>query len=365
MPIALLLAAIANASDMPSCATECMAIGIEDSPCTLTNTTCICADALLQANLTACVQMTCTVKDSLTTANTTSTMCHSPIRNKANVIIITNSVFGGEDIFVMFGLLFSVGMGILEFFMIDAGYGRDIWTISFSNITLILKYNWIVEMLYVGAITSIKMAFLNLYLHIFPNFGLRNAIYIVMGIVVAFFFAFFFGICFNCLPVSYIWTSWTGETKGSCLDFNAFGIACAVINIVLDVTVMALPLHEIMKLNLRPMKKVLVMLMFCTGFFITIVSIIRLKSVVTFAHTTNATYDYVPVAYWSLIESYTAVICVSMPAIRRLFNSLLYTCFGIQNTHQVKSETYDRSQGLQRPTRSKNLSIGGEYQGIL
>lgn len=86
-----------------------------------------------------------------------------------------------------------------------------------------------------------------------------------MGIVVAYFFAFLFGICFNFLPVSYIWTPWTGETKGSCLDFNVFGIACAVINIILDVAVMALPLHEIMKLNLRPMKKVLVMLMFCTG----------------------------------------------------------------------------------------------------
>ncbi|KAJ5967134.1 Nucleic acid-binding OB-fold [Penicillium viridicatum] len=303
-------------------------------------------------------------------------MCHSPIRNKANVITITNSVLGGlaivatfirslefhkhfglEDIFVIFGLLFSVGMGILEFFMVDAGYGRDIWTISFSNITFILKYNWIVEMLYVGAITSIKMAFLNLYLYIFPNFGLRNAIYIVMGIVVAYFFAFLEGICFNCLP-----TSWTGETKGSCFDFNAFGIACAVINIVLDVTVIALPLHEIMKMNLRPMKKALVMLMFCTGFFITIVSIIRLKSVVTFAYTTNTTYDFVPVAYWSLIESYTAVFCVSMPAVRRLFNHLLNTCFGIQNSHQVKSETYDRSKGLQRPTRSKSLSIGGNIK---
>jgi hypothetical protein len=87
-----------------------------------------------------------------------------------------------------------------------------------------------------------------------------------MGIVVTYFFAFFFGICFSCLPVTYIWTSWTGETKGGCLNFNAFGIACAVINIVLDVIVMTLPLHDIMKLNLRPMKKVLVMLMFCTGF---------------------------------------------------------------------------------------------------
>lgn len=74
------------------------------------------------------------------------------------------------------------------------------------------------------------------------------------------------------------------------------------------------------------------------------------------------TDDFVPVTYWSLIESYTAVFCVSMPAIRRLFNRLLYTCFGIQNSHQVKSETYDRSKGLQRPTRSKSLSIGGNIK---
>ena len=74
------------------------------------------------------------------------------------------------------------------------------------------------------------------------------------------------------------------------------------------------------------------------------------------------TDDFVPVAYWSLIESYTAVFCVSMPAIRRLFNRLLYACFGIQDSHQVKSETNDRGQGLQRPTRSKNLSIGGNVK---
>ncbi|KAJ6025078.1 Nucleic acid-binding OB-fold [Penicillium canescens] len=264
MPIALLLAAKANASDMPSYVIGCMAIGIEDSPCTLTNTTCIYADASLQANLTAYMQITCTVKDSLTTANATSTICYSLIRNKANVITITNSVFGGLAIVATFirSLEFRKHFGLEDIFVI---FGL---------------YNWIVEMLYVGAITSIKMAFLNLYLYIFPNFGLRNAIYIVIGIVVAYFFAFFFGI---------------RETKGSCLDFNAFGIACVVINIVLDVTaVMALPLREIMKLNFRPMKKVLVILMFCTGFFITIISIIRLKSVVIFAYTTNATYMRYP-----------------------------------------------------------------------
>jgi hypothetical protein len=42
-----------------------------------------------------------------------------------------------------------------------------------------------------------------------------------------------------------------------------------------------------------------------------------------------ATDDFVPVANWSLIESYTAVFCVSMLAMRPLFNRVLYTCFGI------------------------------------
>jgi hypothetical protein len=124
-------------------------------------------------------------------------MCHSPIRNKSKVITTTNSVFGGlaivatvirslefrkhfglEDIFVIFGLVRNCPQAIMMAYVdsrsfsvlgwvywnfsvsipqlsipryvllpdtnfsnqvIDSGYGRDIWTISFPNITLILK----------------------------------------------------------------------------------------------------------------------------------------------------------------------------------------------------------------------------------
>ncbi|KAJ5818476.1 Nucleic acid-binding OB-fold [Penicillium riverlandense] len=337
---------------------QCMEIGVKESSCSMTNATCICADIPLQANLTLCVETSCTVKEGLTTKNLMSTMCHEPIRDKSNIIVVVNSVFmalaivatlirslqfhkqfGLEDMFAIVGLLSAVVMGALEFLMIDAGYGRDIWTISFANIELILK-----------------MAFLCLYLKIFPNIGLRRVIYALMGFTTLYFLIFTFGVCFNCLPVTYIWTAWTGETQGSCLDFNAFGIACAVINIVLDVVVMALPLREIIKLNLKPRKKAPVMVMFCTGFFITIVSIIRLRSVVTFANTTNATYDYVPVAYWSLIESYTAVFCMSMPAIRRFFNRILFTCCGIADSYQQESDPKCDSMALHRHTRSSNRS---------
>ncbi|KAJ5625835.1 Nucleic acid-binding OB-fold [Penicillium lagena] len=367
---------MSGAEEMPACAMQCMETGVKGSSCSMTNTTCICADVPLQANLALCVETSCTVKEGLTTRNLTSTMCHEPFRDKSNIIVVINSVFmalaiivtfirslqfhkqfGLEDIFATVGLLSAVVMGALEFLMIDAGYGRDIWTISFANIELILKYNWVVEMLYIVAVVAVKMAFLCLYLKIFPNIGLRRVIYALMGFSTLYFLVFTLGICFNCLPVTYIWTAWTGETHGSCLDFNAFGIACAVINIVLDVVVMALPLHEIIKLNLRPWKKVLVIVMFCTGFFITIISIIHLTFVVTFADTTNATYDYVPVAYWSLIESYTAFFCVSMPAIRRFFNRILFTCCGIADSCQQESDPKSDASAFHRRTRSKNLSI--------
>lgn len=123
-------------------------------------------------------------------------------------------------------------------------------------------------MLYIVSMSSIKMAFLCLYLRIFPNEGLRKVIYVLMILVTGFFLAFFFGIAFNCTPVSYVWTSWTGETEGRCLNFNSFGISCSIINILLDLAIIGLPLREIMVLSLNLTKKLLLLTMFGTGFLL-------------------------------------------------------------------------------------------------
>ncbi|PLB43464.1 hypothetical protein P170DRAFT_480437 [Aspergillus steynii IBT 23096] len=106
---------------------------------------------------------------------------------------------------------------------------------------------------------------------------------------------------------------------GHCLNFNAFGWSCAIWNILLDLAIMAVPLYEIKRLSLRSTKKLLVMVMFGAGFFVTIVSIIRLKAIIVFASTTNPTYDNVPTAYWSVIECYGSIICLNIPAIRRFW----------------------------------------------
>lgn len=55
---------------------------------------------------------------------------------------------------------------------------------------------------------------------------------------------------------------------------------------------------------------------------VTVASIIRLRTLVLFANSTNITYDYMDAAYWSTIELYAGIICASLPAVYKLFSSL-------------------------------------------
>jgi hypothetical protein len=43
----------------------CLVAGIEESPCAITNQTCVCTDAPLQTNVAACVSQNCTIKQAL------------------------------------------------------------------------------------------------------------------------------------------------------------------------------------------------------------------------------------------------------------------------------------------------------------
>lgn len=59
---------------------------------------------------------------------------------------------------------------------------------------------------------------------------------------------------------------------------------------------MPMPLLWKMKLNAR--KKLMVMLMFGVGFFVTVISILRLHILVSYGKAANFSWDYVPLGYW-------------------------------------------------------------------
>lgn len=59
----------------------------------------------------------------------------------------------------------------------------------------------------------------------------------------------------------------------------------------------------------------------------TIISILRLQALVSFAASTNPTYDNCPTAYWSVLACFVGIFCACMPALRRCLAKLFPNCF--------------------------------------
>jgi hypothetical protein len=89
--------------------------------------------------------------------------------------------------------------------------------------------------------------------------------YVVIGLNAGYLIAFVLISVFQCRPIKGAWLRWDGEGHYSCNNINAQGWSAAAINMILDLTVMALPLRELYRLNLSLRKKLFVMSMFSLG----------------------------------------------------------------------------------------------------
>ncbi|KAJ5711150.1 hypothetical protein N7488_005306 [Penicillium malachiteum] len=343
---------------LPKCALQCMASSISQSSCAATDQACLCTDAKYTAALQECVLSSCTIRQSLTTKNVTTSACGAPIRNRTKIVSYAGvaggtiafiafllrmfarlrccgGTFGMDDWTMMLTIFLVIPLASLSVVLANAGLGKDMWTLPFENITRILYIYFWDELLYLSILPMTKISICCFYLRIFPERCFRTMTYCVIGLNFAYLITFILISVFQCRPLPGAWLHWDGEGDYKCNHINAQGWSAAAINMILDIIVMALPLRQLYNLNLSLRKKVFVMCMFGLGLFVTLVSILRLNSLIHFASTTNLTWDYVSIGYWSTIECDVGVICACLPAIRSLLRRLSPGLFG--DTEIVKS----------------------------
>lgn len=123
---------------------------------------------------------------------------------------------------------------------------------------------------------------------------------------------------FQCLPVDAIWRSWKGDYPDPyhCLDVNSLVYAAAGCGIAQDLTILVLPLPLILRLHTTWRRKASIMVMFSLGIFVLVTSCIRLRYLITFARSTNPSWDFFDTSVWSAFEVAVSVIAASLPAIR-------------------------------------------------
>ncbi|KAF7679597.1 hypothetical protein GT037_003345 [Alternaria burnsii] len=352
--------------NLPPCALKCTLTIVTASPCELTDFACIKANETLLDDLTKCVLAGCKPKEALTAKRFLADMMNTPIRNKTIQGTITTLVFGisalvayvlrvvarlpwfggnwGLDDWVMtVAIILVVPLSICAYILNQIGLGQDMWYVSFENITKILEIFYYTELLYLVSVALTKIAILLFYLRIFPDQGLRRWIYVTIVICIMYIIAFGTATTLQCIPIRIAWERWDGEHHGKCINLNADAWASAAVNIILDLIVITIPMRELSQLKMSRRRKFGIMLMFLGGGFVTIVSIVRLKFMIQFAQTTNVTWDYLPIGYWSTVEAQVGAIVACLPAIRQLERSIRERIWPKQKTNNYY---YEENSGI-------------------
>lgn len=142
------------------------------------------------------------------------------------------------------------------------------WCVSVSSIqkTKIdsTQLGFLTPLLWVTAVTLIRFSVILLYIRIFATRLFRLACYAILIVNIMFFIVTFLSYVLSFIPVGCQW-SYITECS-STLDVNSIDLSAAVLNLLLDVTMVVLPMPVLWGLQMAVGKKATLSGMFGLGF---------------------------------------------------------------------------------------------------
>ena len=148
--------------------------------------------------------------------------------------------------------------------------GRPIDGQHLAKLVIINNNLWAV------AVNVTKASIVAQYLRIFSSRITRFCCYVLLALLVPAVCWSVFGGTFLCAPVAKLWKP---QLPGECMDPRSYWLSAAGTNIGIDFAVLILPLPAITQLRLPRKQKMCLVLMFLLGFFVCVVSVIRLATV--------------------------------------------------------------------------------------
>lgn len=325
---------------LSSCAQTCL-----KASCSLSDLACIC-EAEAQRALDYCLRLSCPVPEGYYARRLAGIACQFPVRDhgpKLNIIVCVLGFTTGFCIIarVLFKQFWSskqrldnddwtilsaiptggVIIAVVVIGLNGHGLGVDLWGVPNEDIRIFGIFFCIVSVLYLVLMTQIKLSLCFFYLNIFPGRTVRIFLWATLYFHVLTAAAFLVSVIFfSCNPMQYQWEKYDlvarPPAQGKCLNMNAAGWAHSGISVASDLWLFAMPLIQVRKLKLHIKKKIGVALMFLIGATVTVISILRLRSVERYTNTTNPTWDQWDIVWWSTLEITSGFICTSLPTLR-------------------------------------------------
>ncbi|KAI7776436.1 integral membrane protein [Diaporthe eres] len=216
--------------------------------------------------------------------------------SQSGTVIIVSAVLTGLSTVVVLLRLYT-----RQFILKTAG--ADDWTCLFGAI---FSYNF--------GMNVIKVSFLLQYRRIFPSHALK--VVCLCGLVFVGIWTVIQGVLLSitCIPLATIQPS----TASWCLNTLTIWEFTSAVGLITDFAIFLLPMPSIWKLPIQPRQRIVLLAIFGLGFFVCIVSIIRLPTLRAASMATDPTWNNVSAALWTLTELNVAILCSSLPVLRPL-----------------------------------------------
>ncbi|KAE9375914.1 hypothetical protein N431DRAFT_370863 [Stipitochalara longipes BDJ] len=260
---------------------------------------------------------------------------------------------GKDDWCIVIALFFSISNSITMVLQALWAFGRHFDTLSASQIDLFLHPFYFSIISYNSGLIFVKISILLLYLRIFHTSRLRYGCYILLGVVIAYGAFLILSSIFTCWPIARFWNK---NIPGGCIPSAPLWYGHSAGNIVTDLAIFVLPLKTIYGLKLPRGQKISLCLVFTLGFFVCIISIVRIPSLYLAITTPDPTWNNIGISNWSCIEINAAITCASLstlkPLVSRFFPNLLPS-YGPEVDYQFS--TYGDIEG----SRLARGTVGG------
>ena len=133
---------------------------------------------------------------------------------------------------------------------------KECWLIH-QQALLVGEVTWAV------AVTFIRASILALYIRVFRTKSFRWACYVFHGVNAAFGAATILGACLICLPIAYNWDH--SIAGGYCGNQKSLDLFIGIFNLLMDVTVVVLPMPVLWRLQMAVGRKIVLSMMFGLG----------------------------------------------------------------------------------------------------
>ncbi|KAJ6436560.1 hypothetical protein O9K51_10812 [Purpureocillium lavendulum] len=209
---------------------------------------------------------------------------------KGKAIVHSLSV---DDYAIYAAYVLMIGYCICGVFMGINGAGLNQWDVSPHQIEPFFKSGYAATIFYAPMAFTVKLALLVMIVRVFGSVHRKTfiGIYVLIGIITAYYFSGFFIKLFVCWPIS---AYWHGETD-KCMNQSAIITADAIMSVVSDLVILVLPMPLTWSLQLPKRKRLRVAGLLCAGGIATAFSIYRLALIIADKASQNQTIVFTKV----------------------------------------------------------------------